>query len=341
MDKVSYHIAWSCDQRLWDDFVRRHPHGQVFQLPDFYYAHLHAPRSSAIACFVFHGSDLVGLMVGVVIRSFLPFFSARTVVRGGPLLLTGHRQAMTLLLHSFNRKARSVSLFTQIRPLVPPSESERNALSSAGFVFEPHLNFLNDLRGGIDAVWQSVHRHRRRNIRKATRGLTVRKKGPEALREAYGILRHNYRRYRMPLLPFEVFERLQNSLSFKEDFLIFVVYKGEKPVGTLLAIGLNQTLYCWYACSLPGFYKFYPNDLLHWEVMRWAARNGYDWFDFGGAGSPSVPYGVREFKRQYGGSECNVGRWTHVYHPVCNAMARKAFDLLQRLMGWGNLFLKR
>jgi hypothetical protein len=329
VEKVAYHISDACDERTWDSFVRNHPRGHVFQLPDFYHAHALGPQTSAIARFAFFHSTLVGVMVGVVIRSSFGFLSARTIVRGGPLLAKGHEAVLALLLRSFNEKARTVSLVTQIRPLFPFPDTCAASLVSAGFSFESHLNFLNDLSSGELVMWQTVHRHRRRNIRKARHHLTVTRADGSALSSAYSILRHNYRRYRMPLLPINVFRRLYNSLSLKDEFLIFVVKKGEKTIGTLFALGLNRSLYCWYACSLQDSYKYYPNDLIHWEVMRWGTQNGYSQFDFGGAGSPQVPYGVRDFKRQYGGQERNVGRWTCIHHPLLYSVARRGFALLR------------
>lgn len=144
------------------------------------------------------------------------------------------------------------------------------------------------------------------------------------LSSAYSILRHNYRRYRMPLLPINVFRRLYNSLSLKDEFLIFVVKKGEKTIGTLFALGLNRSLYCWYACSLAGFLQILPErpDSLGSDEVGNAKRLFP--VRLRGAGSPQVPYGVRDFKRQYGGQEWNVGRWTCIHHPLLYSVARRA-----------------
>ena len=63
----------------------------------------------------------------------------------------------------------------------------------------------------------------------------------------------------------------------------------------------------------------YPNDLIPWEVFLWGKENGYKLLDFGGAGKPDIPYGVREYKRKFGGELVNYGRFTHIHKPILMA----------------------
>jgi lipid II:glycine glycyltransferase (peptidoglycan interpeptide bridge formation enzyme) len=50
--------------------------------------------------------------------------------------------------------------------------------------------------------------------------------------------------------------------------------------------------------------------------MNWCCHNGYKVFDFGGAGIPGKEYGVREFKKQFGGKLVNYGRFEKIYRPA-------------------------
>jgi lipid II:glycine glycyltransferase (peptidoglycan interpeptide bridge formation enzyme) len=53
-----------------------------------------------------------------------------------------------------------------------------------------------------------------------------------------------------------------------------------------------------------------------WGEMQYAAENGYPLFDFMGAGSPDQPYGVRDFKAEFGGELVEHGRFLCVRKPL-------------------------
>jgi len=60
-------------------------------------------------------------------------------------------------------------------------------------------------------------------------------------------------------------------------------------------------MYDWYAGNLSSYNSYYPNDFLVWETLKWGREKGYTAFNFGGAGSPNKAYGVRDFKKKFGG----------------------------------------
>ena len=66
--------------------------------------------------------------------------------------------------------------------------------------------------------------------------------------------------------------------------------------------------------------------------MRWGAENGCHTFDFGGAGKPNKEYGVREFKRQFGGALVNYGRCKKIHSPLKVKIAEKGFEVYRKMM---------
>jgi serine/alanine adding enzyme len=54
--------------------------------------------------------------------------------------------------------------------------------------------------------------------------------------------------------------------------------------------------------------------------------------DFGGAGRPNEPYGVRDFKAKYGGRLVDFGRDVHVSAPVRLALSRAGYRLVRGLL---------
>ena len=86
-----------------------------------------------------------------------------------------------------------------------------------------------------------------------------------------------------------------------------------------------------YAGSLKEFYIKYPNDLLPWEVFKCGKKSGYSIFDFGGAGKPDKKYGVRDYKKKFGGRLVNYGRFEKVHSPIKFKMAKVGFSLWKKI----------
>ena len=89
---------------------------------------------------------------------------------------------------------------------------------------------------------------------------------------------------------------------------MFTALNEGKIIGCMLALVYKSTIYDFYAGSYAEYYSKYPNDLIPWEVFLWGKCEGYTCFDFGGAGKPNVPYGVREYKKKFGGDLVEHGR---------------------------------
>jgi len=62
--------------------------------------------------------------------------------------------------------------------------------------------------------------------------------------------------------------------------------------------------------------EYRPNDVLPWHIFLWGKQNGFKVFDFGGAGKPNIPYGVRDYKLKFGGKLVNFGRFELIHKPV-------------------------
>jgi len=102
-------------------------------------------------------------------------------------------------------------------------------------------------------------------------------------------------------------------------------------IGCMLALSYKDTIYDFYAGSMVKFYNKYPNDLISWEVFKWGKGNGYKVFDFGGAGKPDVSYGVRDYKKKFGGEFVNFGRYEKVHQPMIFEIAKVGFKLWQKI----------
>ena len=60
-------------------------------------------------------------------------------------------------------------------------------------------------------------------------------------------------------------------------------------------------------------------------------KEGYKFFDFGGAEKPDVPYGIRDYKIQFGGKLVNYSRYNLVKNPIKMKLAETGFKIYQKV----------
>jgi lipid II:glycine glycyltransferase (peptidoglycan interpeptide bridge formation enzyme) len=103
--------------------------------------------------------------------------------------------------------------------------------------------------------------------------------------------------------------------------------KDGNAVGTRITLNYKDMVYDWYAGSKAEV--DYVDEALVWHVLKENAGK-YKVFDFGGAGHPDKPYGVREFKRRFGGEMVNFGRYEKVHSKLKYGMVNVGFSLYSK-----------
>ena len=91
------------------------------------------------------------------------------------------------------------------------------------------------------------------------------------------------------------------------------------------------TMYEWFECGLNSEYKEqYPSVMATWAGMEYAAEHGCARYDMMGAGEPNVPYGVRDFKSEFGGKLVEHGRFLCICKPWLYKIGKLGVKLLKR-----------
>jgi len=176
-----------------------------------------------------------------------------------------------------------------------------------GYQFEDHLEIVMDLKKSTDDLWKDVHSKRRNEIRRARKNNLEFKIYDNAysIDICYKILTEVYSRAKLPLPSKLFFQQLAENSTEKNGLKVFTATYENEIIGCLLGLVYKDKVYDFYAGSYKQYYHKYPNDLIPWEIFIWAENNNYSCFEFGGAGKPNVPYGVREYKKKFGGDIYN------------------------------------
>jgi len=325
-------IECSADIRLlavdeWREFVKNHPQGNIFQSPLFFRA-MEGTGVECLGAFARCSGKLSGVVLAVIQRQtdvFSRIFSSRAIVIGGPLVDPLDRQAADNIISMLTKAAGEKAIYTQWRNLFDAKEYY-NSFIANGYTFEEHLDIHIDLEKDEDELWREVQSKRRNEIRRAGREGTQFGEAVSPMEEerTYEILRGVYGKARLPLPGYDYFSGIRSVLG-PQVFRIFTAKADGRVIGTMYALCFKDVIYDWYAGGDSAYFHKHPNDLIPWEVFLWGKRNGFKRFVFGGAGKPGVFYGVRDYKKQFGGEFVGFGRFERINKPVMLRLAKAGF----------------
>ena len=329
----------SPDTKQWSEFVYNHPHGNIFQTPEMaeVYKRTKNYEPITLAAIDEGTNEMVGVLLAVVIKekSVLGSFSARSVIHGGPLFINDKkgREAAKRLLEYYNKISPKKPLYTLVRNMYDTSEVS-SIFNSVGYKYEDHLNYLIDLNLSISELWSRLYKSRRNGINRAKRrGVIIDEVVDEdAIPVMYELLKETYRDAKIPFADMSLLQSIFDVLKQKDMAKFFIANWEDTGIGIIVIVIYKDTIFDWYAGAPRRYSHLCPNDILAWHAIEWGSKNGYRIFDFGGAGNPKEEYGVREFKKQFGGELVNFGRYMKTHSPVKMKIAEKGFEIYRKIL---------
>jgi len=322
------------DYGKWSEFVQKHPAGSAFQTYEMYnvYKSTEYYEPVIIVC-VDERNEIVGLILSVIQREYkgiLGKLSSRSIIWGAPLIKDNSIEVLNMLLSEYDKLVKHKAVYTQIRNLWD-TDNFREIFEKLGYVYEEHLNILIDLTKSEDILWKEIYSRRRSQINKSERqGISIRIFDESGLIEkSYDILCEVYKRAKLPLPNKEYFICANRILGIKGYLKFFGAFCKDRLIGVMYLLCYNGKMYEWYIGSYTDYMRLHPNDLIIWEIFKWGKKNKFSVFDFGGAGKPDKEYGVREYKKKFGGKTFNFGRYQKVHNRFFMTVAVIGFKLWQ------------
>lgn len=298
------------DGEAWDRFVERHEQARFCHL--FKYAGVvacygYAPRN---ICFL-KDRAIVGVLPAVDVKSLL--FGRKLVSQpfsefGGllldPTLGDGDIAEIFELLREYLQRHPAIrSIEIHGNHGVPDAWRDRLAIEA----IPHHIGYL-ELNRSVDELWTKVIRPSVRN--KVTQ---ARKHGLEASSRCNeDIIRQWYfpmylrSMKRLGVPPHKIDYYLNCYDAFGDNMIIFWATKGSTAIAALLGFSCSTRVNIINTVSDPEHWHLRPNDLVHWEFIKWAAETNHKYFDFG-----SIRYqGQMEFKKKWG---CQMAEHKHYF----------------------------
>ena len=322
----------------WNKFVDNHPHGNIFQTSDMAEVYKRTRNYEPISLAAINEKDEILAFLLAFVRyemsGTLGSFSAHSIIQGGPLFVEDERgvDALKVLMIGYDKIACKKVLYTEIRNMWDTS-AFCDVFNEMGYEFEDHLNFLVDLTKPKEVLWSNLSKSKRRFIKKARQeGVIIEEiKDRNLVPIFYGLLRQTYRNAKIPLADISLFESAFDILMPKKLLKLFMAKYGDEYIGGIMCPIYKEVITEWYVAGSREHSKLYPSELVTWHPIEWGLENGYQTFDFLGAGKPNKEYGVRDFKKQFGGKLVNYGRYIKVHSPIKMKIARIGFGVYRRI----------
>jgi hypothetical protein len=325
-------------EQVWQRFAHEQPQGNIFHTPEMYqvFAQTKGYQPELWAAVDQHNHPLC-LLTPVditLVGGPLKRFTTRAVAYGSVLCdpSPDGLSALGTLLRAYEQGAKGRILFTELRNLSDLSPAQR-VLKACEFHFQDHLNYLIDLDHTPAVILQSIGRSTRKKIRRALRqGSVIIKEidQPEQLAHFHALLERTYSAAQVPLADRSLFEAAFKVLDPRGMVKFLTAWVGDKCVAGSVELLFKDVIYGWYGGVDRRYGAYVPNELLMWHILNWGAQNGYRQYDFGGAGKPDEPYGVRDFKAKFGGRLVCFGRNTCVHAPRMLWLSQKGYDFCRR-----------
>jgi len=221
--------------------------------------------------------------------------------RGG--LLARNCAAASLLIDKAKELTRELNCkYLEMRSLegIDPEVVSRHGLQCERYWVTTRI----DLGEGIEAIWKalpndsgrrSIHRARKKGLRHEIDSTE------QGVHRFYDMFVGTRRNLGIPPYPRELFLAIWRHLIRPGKGNLFMIWKDSEPADAMINLLSKDTFIAGYAAPQNQWRRLYPNDLMYWSTIEWAAANGFRYYDFG-ADSPKQT-GLLRFKKKWGGVE--------------------------------------
>lgn len=326
-------------KKVWANFVHTHPCGNIFQTPEMQEVYLQTKNYEPINITdVDVNGDIIGLLLAVIQKEhsgILGKFTARSIIWAGPLVKNDDLNTLDFILKEYINKIKGKVIYSQFRNIWNWSIEQKRIFEKNGYTYNDHLDVLIDLEKPEDELLMGMHKGRRKNIRRAERCSLNFAETTDVndFEKCLLLIIETYKKVKMPCPDKTLFSSALKNLTEISNLKIFVLKLHNEIIACRFSLCYGNTIYDWYSGTDEKHLDKYPNDFLIWKILLWAKENNYYTFDFGGAGKPDEPYGVREYKIKFGGNLVNFGRFEKIHKPFLMKLGQFGIVIYKMLNG--------
>lgn len=303
------------DIQQWQQLVDESPNASFFQSKSCYDFYCSLSFLEPFLLGIEDNDKLIALVCGYVIADgnrIKQFFSRRAIVPGGMLVSSDCSEAaLNFLLEETIKSLKKKAIYIEFRNYSDYSKF-KSGIEKNGFSYQPHLNFHLKV-SNREHLLSKLSDSKIRQIKQTEKAGIIYEevKNEHDIQEFYNQLHKLHKsKIKTPLFPIEFFFKIANQ-SFSK---FYIVKLGQHVLGGIICVFDYKKVYEWFICGSDTENSgSYPSILATWAGVKFASENGFELFDFMGAGKPGKKYGVREFKAKFGGELVEHGRFLYKF----------------------------
>lgn len=322
----------SPSKEKWNYFVDSNIHSSIFQRHEFADICNKTKNMGGIRLAVSdeHEKLLACMTIKIESKKFLKPLSSVAIIENAPLYEDSEqgKKAAEFIIKHYNGYIRRKALYSNVK--IDNNSFLEKLYESEGYGKTACLNFEIRLDKDPGKVFMAIHKSRRKNIKKTAKiGMEIIESNASSLQDFYRLLRETYDKLGL-LVPDISFFNAAFDLLPSNVKLFLARYEGKFIAGRIVIL-YKKKIFDWYAGASSRHLNLFPNDAMVWHVLEYGCRNGYELFDFGGAGVPGEEYGVREFKKRFGGQLVEYNSFKKVHRPVIANLGSRFLSVCRRI----------
>lgn len=314
----------------WNDFVSTHPDGNFFQTPDYIEFVSKLKNIESVVLFAINADEILGILCGTLQKEgsgIKAYLSRRLVIEGGPLIKGQDQEIFKLLIKELLKKYSKKSIYVEFRNLFSV-DNFKDLLSAKNFKYLAYQNILIDTENEtLDGLISSMTYNRRREIRMSLKNDAsyCEARNENDVIQLYDILNDLYKsKVNRPLPSLSFFLSIYKLSKGK----VFIVLHNNKVIGGSFCFH-SPNIYTLYYCGLRSYNKkIFPTHLAVVAAIDYSIKNNLKYVDLMGAGIKNEKYGVREYKKQFGGNLVEFGRYIRINKPIFYFIGKVGIKLL-------------
>lgn len=273
------------------------------------------------------------------------FFDFETVYGyGGCLATTDAQEFISEAYESFLYELKKESIIAGFVRFDPTLQNQKYLENQCQIIFN-RKTIIVSLRDSVDEIWKNQINTKIRNvIRKAIKNeLTVEisqdKKELLIFKELY---EKTMKRLSADDYFFFNTDYYENFYKlFKEESYVASVKKNDKTIASCIFLKDEDTAHYHLSGSDPEYLKLYPNNLMIWEIIKFAKTKFCAKLHLGGGNSLSESDSLLKFKKNFSKDELDffIGKILvnkPIYEEICATWREKNPDKVER---YGHLVL--
>jgi len=321
--------------KSWNDFILVNPYSSPFQTHAFCNFYNSINQNSCQVFAVENGDQQLDALAVVTLqkeRGIKSYFSHRGIIYGGPLFKSDKVEALIKLMEGVESYLKKDTIYLEIRNLFNFND-QKPLFSELGWKYIPYCNyFLNISTNSLDNLLSKMDYNRRREIKLSLKEGAIfgECQHEQEVKEIYHILAELYHsRVKLPLPSFKFFQEFYRSGIGK---VFYVKHNGKIIGGSVCPVLPGRAIYTMYYCGLRNYHKkIYPTHLAVLAAIYYAINNSIPVLDFMGAGKMGEEYGVRKYKKEFGGQLVEYGRFLKITKPMLYHIGKAGLKITSKV----------